>query len=308
MTRPTFDPGLTQQYTGTLRRSINRDGSFNVRRRGGSWRHLHPYLTMLNMNWTEFFMVVFAAYFAVNLLFATCYYLLGPEALRGAAVGSDRHRFWTDFFFSAHTLTTVGYGNVSPASLGANVLSVIEALSGLLGVALATGLLFGRFSRPSARIAFSERMLVAPYQERTSAQFRILNLRPNVLMDIQAHLVLMTVEGPPGAMARRYQQLKLEREDLYFLALSWTIVHPIDQDSPLFGKTRADLERLQAEFVVMIKAYDDTFAQAVHARYSYRFDELVWEARFQPAFEMDGDGNMILNVDRVSNFTAGAGI
>jgi len=308
MKRPTFDPGLTQQYTGMLRRSINKDGSFNVRRRGGSWKHLHPYLTLLNMTWTEFFVVVFAAYFVINLCFAWGYFMLGPGALQGADVSSEGRRFWNDFFFSAHTLTTVGYGNISPASVGANVLSVIEALVGLLGAALGTGLLFGRFSRPSARIAFSEQMLVAPYQDRKSVQFRILNLRPNVLMEIQAHMVLMTVEGPPGALSRRYQQLKLEREDLYFLALSWTIVHPIDDESPLFGKTREDLERLQAEFVVMIKAYDDTFAQAVHARYSYRFDEMVWQARFQPAFEMDGDGNMILNVDRVSSFSAGAGI
>ncbi len=308
MKRPTFDPGLTQQYTGTLRRSINRDGSFNVRRRGGSWRHLHPYLTLLNMTWADFFLTVFASYLFVNLIFAAGYFLLGPDALRGSALANGGHRFWTAFFFSAHTLTTVGYGNIAPVSPGANVLSVIEALSGLLGVALATGLLFGRFSRPSARIAFSERILMAPYQDRSSVQFRILNLRPNVLMEIQAHLILMTVEGPPGALTRRYQPLKLEREDLYFLALSWTIVHPIEEDSPLFGKTREDLERLQAEFVVMIKAFDDTFAQSVHARYSYRYDEMVWQAHFQPTFEMDGDGNMILNVDRVSSFTAGAGI
>jgi len=308
MKRPTFDPGLTQQYTGTLRRSINRDGSFNVRRRGGSWRHLHPYLTLLNMNWTEFLLIVLAAYFVINLAFAAGYFILGPYALQGGDVSTAGRQFWSDFFFSAHTLTTVGYGNIAPASTGGNVLSAIEALVGLLGAALGTGLLFGRFSRPSARIAFSERVLVAPYQDRTSVQFRILNLRPNVLMEIQAHMILMTVEGPPGALTRRYQPLKLEREDLYFLALSWTVVHPIEEDSPLFGKTREDLERLQAEFVVMIKAFDDTFAQAVHARYSYRYDEMVWQARFQPAFEMDGDGNMILNVDRVSNFSGGAGI
>jgi inward rectifier potassium channel len=308
MQRPTFDPGLTQKYGGTLRRSINRDGSFNVRRRGGSWRDFHPYLTLLNMTWSDFFLAVFASYLFVNLVFATGYFLLGPDALRGSALANGGHRFWTDFFFSAQTLTTVGYGNIAPVSAGANVLSVIEALSGLLGVALATGLLFGRFSRPSARIAFSERILMAPYQDRSSVQFRILNLRPNVLMEIQAHMILMTVEGPPGALTRRYQPLKLEREELYFLALSWTIVHPIEEDSPLFGKTREDLERLQAEFVVMIKAFDDTFAQSVHARYSYRYDELVWQAHFQPAFEMDGDGNMILNVDRVSSFIAGAGI
>ncbi|HEV2202301.1 MAG TPA: ion channel [Bryobacteraceae bacterium] len=307
MKKPTFDPGLTQQFTGVLRRSINKDGSFNVRRQGGSWRHFHPYLTLLNMSWTEFFALVLAGYCAMNLLFAAGYFLLGPEALQGADTASDGRRFLSDFFFSAHTLTTVGYGNVAPATLGANILSSIEALVGLLSAALGTGLLFGRFSRPSARIAFSERMLVAPYQDRSSVQFRIVNLRPNVLMELEAHMILMTVEGEPGALTRKFQPLKLERENVYFLALTWTIVHPIEEDSPLFGKTPEELRRLQAEFVIMIKAFDDTFAQAVHARYSYRFDELTWQARFQPAFEIDGEGNMVLNVDRVSSHGAIAG-
>ncbi len=309
MKKPTFDPGLTQQYTGTLRRSINKDGSLNVRRRGGSWRHLHPYLMMLNMDWTEFFLLVVAAYGVMNLLFAIGYFVLGPAALTGVEATTPGGRFLSDFFFSAHTLTTVGYGNIYPESLGANVLSTVEALVGLLSAALGTGLLFGRFSRPSARIAFSDRVLMAPYEDRTSAQFRILNLRPNVLMEVQAHMILMTVEGPIGAQTRKYQELKLERDSVYFLALSWTIVHPIDEDSPLFGKTAAELERLQAEFVIMIKAFDDTFAQSVHARYSYRYDEMVWQARFQPAFEIDGEGNMVLNVDRVSSYAAivGAG-
>ncbi len=308
MRKPTFDPGLTQQFTGVLRRSINKDGSFNVRRRGGSWRHLHPYLTMLSMSWTTFFVVVFASYFVVNLLFAGGYFLLGPEALQGGDVSADARRFWSDFFFSAHTLTTVGYGNIAPGTVGANVLSTIEALVGLLGIALGTGILFGRFSRPSARIAFSENMLVAPYQDHSSLQFRVLNLRPNVLMELEANVILMTVEGPAGAMSRKYQQLKLERDNIFFLALAWTVVHPIDEDSPLFGKTAEELERLQAEFVITIKAYDDTFSQSVYSRYSYRYDELTWQARFQPAFEIDHDGNMVLNVDRVSSYTAGAGI
>lgn len=307
MKKPTFDPGLTQQFTGVLRRSINKDGSFNVRRQGGSWRHFHPYLTLLNMSWTEFFALVLAGYCAMNLLFAAGYFLLGPEALQGADTASDGRRFLSDFFFSAHTLTTVGYGNVAPATLGSNIVSSIEALVGLLSAALGTGLLFGRFSRPSARIAFSERMLVTPYQDRSSVQFRIVNLRPNVLMELEAHMILMTVEGEPGALTRRFQPLKLERENVYFLALTWTIVHPIEEESPLFGKTPEELRRLQAEFVIMIKAFDDTFAQAVHARYSYRFDELTWQARFQPAFEIDGEGNMVLNVDRVSSHGAIAG-
>jgi inward rectifier potassium channel len=145
-------------------------------------------------------------------------------------------------------------------------------------------------------------MLVAPYQDRASLQFRIVNLRPNVLMELQATLVLMTVEGPAGNLTRRFQPLPLERETVSFLALTWTIVHPIDEASPLFGKSAADFERLQAEFVILIKGFDDTFSQTVHARYSYRYDELTWQAKFDPAFQIDGNGNIILNVDRVSNY------
>jgi inward rectifier potassium channel len=301
MEKPTFDPGLTQQFTGVLRRSINKDGSFNVYRRGGSWRDFHPYLQMLSMSWPQFFATVLSGYLLLNILFALAYFALGRGHLQGADGASEMERFLNDFFFSTHTLTTVGYGNMVPASLVTNILASLEAIAGLMAVALGTGLLFGRFSRPSAKIAFSDHILVAPYQEQSSLQFRIVNLRPNILMELEANLVLMTVEGTPGNLKRRFQTLKLERDTIYFLALTWTIVHPLDETSPLFGKTAEDLERLQAEFVVLIKAFDDTFSQAVHARYSYRYDELRWQAKFQPAFEIDGSGNMILNLDRVGS-------
>jgi inward rectifier potassium channel len=301
MQKPTFDPGLTQQYTGVLRRSINKDGSFNVLRRGGSWRNIHPYLHLLNISWLRFFVAVMLAYLGINALFALVYFALGPEALRGADGATEMDRLLNDFFFSTHTLTTVGYGNIVPATLAANVTAALEAIAGLMAVALGTGLLFGRFSRPSAKIGFSERMLVAPYQDHSSLQFRIVNLRPNVLMELRATMVLMTVEGPAGNLTRRFEPLSLERDTVNFLALTWTIVHPIDEASPLAGKTAADLERLQAEFVILLKGFDDTFSQTVHARYSYRYDELTWQAKFAPAFEFDGDGNMVLNVDRVGS-------
>jgi inward rectifier potassium channel len=258
-------------------------------------------LHLLNMSWPKFFVVVMLSYLAINTLFALVYFAMGPEGLQGANGASEMDRFLNDFFFSTHTLTTLGYGNIVPGTVGANVAASIEAIVGLMSVALGTGLLFGRFSRPSAKIAFSERMLITPYQDHASLQFRIVNLRANVLMEIQATLVLMTVEGPPGNLSRRYQPLPLEREAISFLALTWTILHPIDEASPLYGKTAADLERLQAEFVILIKGFDDTFSQTVHARYSYRYDELTWQARFDPAFEFDEHGNMILNVDRVSS-------
>jgi len=301
MQKPTFDPGLTQQFSGVLRRSINKDGSFNVYRRGGSWRDFHPYLQMLNMSWPRFFATILSGYLLINLMFALVYFGLGPDHLHGADGANEMDRFLNDFFFSTHTLTTVGYGNMVPATVTTNIVASLEAIVGLMLVALGTGLMFGRFSRPSARIAFSERILMAPYQEQYSLQFRIVNLRPNILMDLEANVVLMTVEGPPGQMKRQFQTLKLERNGVYFLPLTWTIVHPIDETSPLYGKTYADLERWQAELVVLIKGFDDTFSQTVHSRYSYRYDEIRWQAKFQPAFEINEAGDMVLNVDRVGS-------
>jgi inward rectifier potassium channel len=302
MAKPTFDPGLTQQYTGALRRAINKDGSFNVNRRGTNWHDIHPYLHLISMPWPRFLSLVFLAYLAANTIFAALYYSLGPGHLQGGDSPQNFERFLNAFFFSAHTLTTVGYGNVAPRTIPANTIAAAEALIGLLGFALATGILFGRFSRPSARIGFSDLALVAPYEGRTSLEFRIVNRRPNALMEMEAHVILMSVEGEPGKLKRTFQELPLERAAVDFLPLTWTIVHPIDEASPLFGKTNEDLERKQAELLILIKGFDETFSQSVRVRFSYRFDEIAWNAKFTPAFDFDETGNMVLNINKVGNY------
>jgi inward rectifier potassium channel len=299
MQNPAFDPGLTQKYTGNLRRVINKDGTFNVRRRGATWRDFHPYLHLINLGWVPFFGVLFLGYLVVNTLFALAYFALGPGHLMGADASTQAGRFFNDFFFSAHTLSTVGYGSISPKSFESNIVAALESLVGVLGFAVATGLLFGRISRPSAKIGFSETMLVAPYQDMQSLQFRVVNRRRNDLMEIEARVMLMTVDRKDGQAARSYRLLKLEREKVLFLPLTWTIVHPIDSESPLFGLTAEDLERLQVEVMILIKAYDDTFSQTVLARYSYRFDEIGWNQQFAPAFSVDSDGDLVLELQKV---------
>jgi inward rectifier potassium channel len=306
MQKPAFDPGLTQKYTGNFRRVINKDGTFNVRRRGANWHDFHPYLHLINMGWAPFFSLVFLGYLVVNTLFALAYYALGPGHLTGADSPTEVGRFLNDFFFSAHTLSTVGYGSISPKSLGSNIVASIESLVGVLGFAVATGLLFGRVSRPSAKIGFSQTMLVSPYQEIQSLQFRVVNRRRNDLMEIQARVMIMTVEDKDGQPTRRYTQLKLEREQVLFMPLTWTIVHPIDGESPMFGLTPKDLERLQAEVMILIKAYDDTFSQTVLARYSYRYDEINWNRRFAPAFSVDAEGDLVLELQKVGEISDSA--
>jgi inward rectifier potassium channel len=303
MQKVAFDPGLTQKYDGPLRRVINADGSFNVLRRGTTWRDVHPYLHLVSIPWSWFFGWVLLAYIIVNSLFAAAYFWLGPGALAGKLdLAHPSSRFLQCVFFSSQTLTTVGFGAISPASPAANVVAAFEALCGLLGFAVATGLLFGRVSRPSARIGFSEKALITPYQEGTSLQFRVVNRRANTLVEPAVTLMMMTVDRSDGQSRREFKILKLEREKIMLFPLTWTVVHPIDSESPLFGKTAADLEALQAEFMVFAKAWDETFSQTVHQRFSYRFSEIVWGAGFTPAFGVDTNGALQVHLDKVGAY------
>jgi len=299
MEQPSFDPGLTQQFGNPLRRAINKDGSFNVRRTGNRWRAFHPWLGLVDMSWTGFAVVLAIAWLMVNTGFALIYYGLNPAELQGVGGSTPLERFLGDFFFSAQTLTTVGYGGIVPRGITANFVASTEALIGLMAFAVGTGLLLARVSRPSARIAFSRHALIAPYQNGTSLQFRIVNERRNNLMELEARVLLMTVAPKDGRLQRRYDVLKLERPNVIFFPLTWTVVHPIEESSPLYGKTAADFERLQAEVLILIKGFDESFSQTVNARYSYRYDEILWDRRFAPAFHIDEAGDMILDLDRV---------
>lgn len=303
MEQPSFDPGLTQRYDGVLKRAINPDGRFNVRRTGSTWRDAHPYLYLINASWTRFLVIVCITYVVVNTLFAGAYMAIGIDHVKGTDGPTQWARFVNAFFFSAHTLTTVGYGNMWPIGPAANVLAATEALAGLMTFAIATGLLFGRFSRPSARLGFSPKMLVAPYKDGTSLQFRVVNRRSNNVIDVEARLLLMTVQGENGKPQRKFDQLELERRQVLFLPLTWTVVHPITEKSPLFGKTNEDLERLQAEILVTMKAFDESFGQTVNSRFSYRYGDIIWGARFAQAFEVENSGELRLEIDRVGDYT-----
>ena len=304
MRQARFDPGLTQQYNGPLRRAVNKDGSFNVVRRGTNWRDVHPYLWLVSVSWPVFLATLLGAYIVVNFFFALAYYGLGPGALQGGASDS---RFLNGLYFSSQTLTTVGFGSISPHSHPANLLAAFEALTGLMSFAVATGLLFGRVSRPSARIGFSEHALMTKYQDGMSLQFRIVNRRANSLIEPEVTVMLMTVDRSDGGFRREYTLLNLERPRVLFLPLTWTIVHPIDENSPLRGKSAADLETLQTELMILVKAWDETFGQTVHQRYSYRYDEIVWNARFTPAFRVSEGGDLILDVGDVGAHAGASG-
>ena len=283
-----FGARVAQQARG---RFLNRDGSFNVIRTGlPFWRTLSAYHALLTMSWSRFFALIAFGYFAINVIFAAAYLLCGPDALVGTSASNPHERMLEDFFFSVQTLATIGYGSVAPKSLAANVLVTVEALFGLMGFALATGLLFARFTRPDTRIAFSEKAVVAPFRDGAALMFRIVNERSNQLTDVQATVTFSRLEGEGDERSRRFHELALDRRRVLFMPLHWVVVHPIDDASPLRGLTREDFERCDSEVMILLTAMDETFFQTVHVRSSYKPDEIAWGYRFADMFLRTEEG------------------
>jgi inward rectifier potassium channel len=282
------------------RRFLNRDGSFNVVRTGLSpLRSLSLYHALLTTTWPRFFSWVIAGYFATNLVFASGYLACGEGALHGALGASFAERYAEAFFFSVQTLATIGYGRVSPNGLAANLLVTVEALAGLLGFALATGLLFARFSRPSARVLFSRNAVIAPYRGMRGLMFRIVNERSNQLIEVEATLTLARSEDVGGVRQRRFFELSLERRRVVFFPLHWVVVHPIDASSPLHGVSQEGFDASDAEIFILLTATDETFSQTVHARSSYKHHEVTWGARFSDMFLTTDAGRVGIDVRRL---------
>jgi len=282
-------------------RLLNRDGSFNVARTGlGFLASLAPYHQLLTISWAGFLGVVSVLYVVLNLVFAVAFVACGPDALLGPGSAMLGERFSRAFFFSIQTFATIGYGQIGPNGLAANLVVTVEALVGLMYQALATGLLFARFARPTASVLFSRRAVIAPYDNAQGGQalmFRIVNRRRNEIIQLEAQVLFSAVEPDHyGGTVRRYSLLPLERNKVTFFPLSWTIVHPIDGASPLAGRTAEELERAEAEILVLLTGIDEAFEQTVHARSSYRADEIVWNARFQSMF-LPADARRRVSVD-----------
>jgi inward rectifier potassium channel len=201
------------------------------------------------------------------------------------------------FFFSSQTLTTVGYGRIAPVGFWTSSVAAVESLLGLLIFALATSLLYGRFSKPVAHILYSDKAIIAPYLDVTGFMFRIVNERANQLIDLQVEVAMSILEKQPnGKDARRYYGLTLERNKVNFFPTNWTIVHPITQESPMFGINKDELLNRSVEFLILIKATEDTFNQIVHSRISYHANEIVYGAKFSSMLA-DSSTSGLTNLD-----------
>jgi len=279
-------------------RLLNRDGSFNVERAGMSiFQSLGMYHYLLTISWGQFYSLAAASYFVTNLIFAAGYYLCGPGALQGSTATSGFDRYLDAFFFSVQTLATIGYGRLTPNGIPANMIVSFEALLGLLGFAVITGFLFARFSRPTMRIVFSHHAVVAPYRDMTAFEFRIANQRNSQLVNVEATVVLSMRDAVTGK--RKFFALELERKNVMFFPLHWIVVHPIDETSPMKGMTAKDLAEGDAEFFVLLSATDEVFSQTVHARSSYKFDEVVWGAKFSDMFQNIEGGRIAIDLRNI---------
>jgi inward rectifier potassium channel len=294
------DPGLGEKYFKHTKRIINKDGSFNIKRTGGGLSSINAFHYLINISWTKFLLIVFAGFVCVNLFFAILYQLAGIQNLSNAAAGDGLQSFLNTFFFSVQTFATVGYGGIHPTGIFSNIIASLESMTGILSFALATGLLYGRFSKPSAKIIFSDKAIITSFKEGKALMFRVANSRDNILMEMEANAMMTFLDKSDSRYTRRYYPLKLEIKFIYFFPLPWTIVHPIDEDSPLYSKTAKDLEELEAELLIMVKGFDDSFSQHVISRSSYKHNEIDWNVKFVRAYSTDETGETIVDLEKVS--------
>jgi inward rectifier potassium channel len=291
----------TEVARGTRRRLLNRDGSFNVVLEGlNPLSSLGLYQWLLRITWPQFLGFITGSYIVINGLFAFAYLACGPDALQSTTGSFANQPLYRAFFFSVDTFATIGYGNIVPVGVVANTLVTIEALLNIVGVALATGVMFARFSRPSARIIYSRNAIVAPYRDKTALEFRIANGRSSQLIDVQVQAILTKIERVDGTSIRRFYELELERNRVVFFPLSWTVVHPITPKSPMWGLKHADLVDADAELLVLLIGTDETLSQSVHSRSSYEADEIIWGAKFANMFmRNESEGIIGMNLSRI---------
>ncbi len=279
----------------TPQRMLDEKGHTNVVRLGikrSPWDDL--YYLLLTLSWSWFFALTLVLYGVTNTVFA-CLYLIGGDNLANAQPGS----FWDAFFFSVQTMGTIGYGAISPKSFYGNVIVSIEAMLGLLGVAVITGLAFARLARPTARILFSRVAIISPHNGVPTLMFRTANERGNQILEARLWVFVVRDEvTQEGQTMRRFYDLPLSRHQSPVFNLTWTAMHPIDENSPLYGETPESLREQATEIVVSLTGVDETVAQTVHARYSYMTQEILWDMQFAEMLTYSSDGRRAIDFSR----------
>ena len=282
-------------------RLIRKNGQFNVTKDGLKfWESLDTYHELIAMSWSRFFLLITGFFFILNLFFALLYFLAGSGGITGIETNSQLDYFWQSFYFSTQTMTTVGFGKLSPGSNIVSIISAFESFLGLLGFAMGTGLMFARFSRPGDRLIYSDKILISPYRDINGLMFRFANSGNNQLIEAEVDVVASMWIDEEGR--RVFEQLKLERKKINFFSMSWTVVHPIHEGSPLYGMTLADFKARDVEIIAMFKAFDDTYARQVYDRTSYTHQEILSGKRFLPIYADRDDGVIHVDLHKIGDY------
>lgn len=294
--------GTNSEYSGG--RFYNEDGTPNIGVQGISFfERFSIYNTMLKVKTWKFIALIFCFYIVTNLAFASLYLFTGIDNLGGMEGESIVTKYWEAFFFSAQTLSTVGYGHIYPTGMITNMIAATESIIGLLTFALATGMMYGRFSQPRAYLKYSKNALFAPYKEGVAVMFRMVPYKHRNLSDAEVKATLAMKVQDDGKMSNKFYGLTLEIPKINALTLSWTLVHVVNETSPFYNLSREDLLGSSAEILIFVKAYDETFSNFVVSRTSYEAAQFVYGAKFKLMYHPSTDKQYtVLSIDMVSDY------
>ncbi|MDQ2720527.1 MAG: ion channel [Bacteroidota bacterium] len=297
------DTGFAGNTNDTGGRFLNKDGSYNLVKEGMPFRkRFSLFHDMLNLPLWKFIAVILIFYLAINILFTLIYFFIGSAQLDGLITGSNWKIFREMFYFSTQTFTTVGYGHVNPLGDAANNVAALEALTGFLSLAIATGLIYGRFSKPRSYLVFSEQALISPYKNEMGLMFRFAAFKDKHALtdlEIKVNTALLVIEE--DAPVYKYFTLDLERTRVESMPMSWTVVHPINEKSPFYGFTEEDMKNADVELYVSLRGFDDVFSNYVQQRTSYTFNEILFNRKFIPMYRESDDGKTtILELDKLN--------
>ncbi|HLP49929.1 MAG TPA: ion channel [Chitinophagales bacterium] len=287
-------------------RTVNADGTYNIDRvNSNKFTDFLLYRWLITTSWKHYWMAIVSFYIVDNIVFGSIYYWMGSENLSGIVGTSEWDKFMSCFFFSCQTFTTVGYGGLHPVGKIASATAAIEAFLGLMMFAVATGSLYGRFSKPVSRIKYSANVIIAPYKGITGMQFMVANGVETTLMEMEARVNISWMdEDDNGRPIRRFQQCKLEYDKIAMFPTSWVINHPIDEESALYGKTLEEIKKLDFEIFVLLKGFDDVFSQTIYSRHSFIADQFVFGAKFRKPFSVNEEGRIAMDLTKVGEYDA----
>ena len=294
------DPGIGTQFSSKTKRVINRDGSYNIIKKDSQRGFKDIFKYMIEISWLHFFTLLFTGYILMNIVFTLFYYWCGTENIMGIDP-EEEHPFIQTFFFSVQTFTTVGYGMLSPNGFLTQTVATVEAFVGFLSFSLATGLAYGRFSRPNSKLIFSDFVLHTQYKDGHAIMIKLANERDSVLLDVTAKIILTIDQtNSPYDHTKLYYNLPLELSHVELLPYTWTLVHKIDAESPFWNKSKAEIEELDPEFLVLIKGFDETFSQHVHTKQSFVAEDMKWGKKFKKIFGPNADGIIEFDVNDIN--------